>query len=32
MNGNNEINNIDRIYCNSITNIEMELPLWLKEE
>ena len=27
MNGNNEINNIDRIYCNSITNIEMELPL-----
>ena len=27
MNENNEINNIDRIYCNSITNIEMELPL-----
>ena len=24
---NNNINNIDRIYCNSITNIEMELPL-----
>ena len=24
---NNDINNIDRIYCNSITNIEMELPL-----
>ena len=27
VNENNEINNIDRIYCNSITNIEMELPL-----
>ena len=27
MNGNKEINDTDRIYCNSITNIEMELPL-----
>ena len=27
MNENNTINNIDRLYCNSITNIEMELPL-----
>ena len=27
MKGNRDINNIDRIYCNSITNIEMELPL-----
>ena len=27
INENNDINNIDRIYCNSITNIEMELPL-----
>ena len=24
---NDDINNTDRIYCNSITNIEMELPL-----
>ena len=27
INENNDINNIDRIYCNSITNIEMKLPL-----
>ena len=27
MNGNKNINDTDRIYCNSITNIEMELPL-----
>ena len=27
MNGNKDINDTDRIYCNSITNIEMELPL-----
>ena len=27
INENNDINNIDRIYCNSITNIEMELPV-----
>ena len=26
-NDNSDTNNIDRIYCNSITNIEMELPL-----
>ena len=27
INKNSDINNTDRIYCNSITNIEMELPL-----
>ena len=27
MNANKDINDTDRIYCNSITNIEMELPL-----
>ena len=27
INKNTDINNTDRIYCNSITNIEMELPL-----
>ena len=32
INENNDINNIDRIYCNSITNIEMELPLRLDKE
>ena len=27
INKNSDINNTDRIFCNSITNIEMELPL-----